>query len=173
MTIQERAAAALAESRRQADAEKKRREAEEQAEKNREAEEIVNRYLGLQATAVNGRVTVDGVTLAAYSRRDYDSHSRTYYLHLVGPCPHCGAEVRSRDLADSWGNAWAALGKEFEAFTPASDYHADGQCLRDAVNRDIENETSITPLKPTPAQVLLDALTAYIDQVCQRHANDE
>jgi hypothetical protein len=168
MTIQERAAAALAESRRQADAEKKRREAEEQAEKNREAEEIVNRYLGLQATAVNGRVTVDGVTLAAYSRRDYDSHSRTYYLHLVGPCPHCGAEVRSRDLADSWGNAWAALGKEFEAFTPASDYHASGRCIAPA------NEPSDPPPAPvTPAQVLLDALTAYIDQVCQRHANDE
>lgn len=153
MTIQDRARQALAQQRAAYQAEQiaKAREEEQQT-----AQRIVKRSLGLDVTADGPRVTIDGVTLIAYTRYDYDSYSHTDYLRLVAPCPHCGEETVGPNMADRWGSAWVKLGEQIERFTPDSSDHFGGRCARPGVE----------PSNPPPAQ----ALPALLDKLPDFHA---
>lgn len=173
LTLQDRAAAALADARRAAYQATREREEQERVERNRAAERIVQRSLGIQAVALDGRVVLDGVTLVAYTRRDEDSYSRTDYLRLEAPCPHCGALTVGPNMASGWGDAWVNLGEQLERFTPDFPPHLSGECVRGEETDDNAEALPTATPNPTPAEALLAALTTYIDWACQRHANDE
>lgn len=171
MTIRDRAAAALAEAQAawaEVQAQQKANEERENAER---LVRLMKRRLGLTVSPERGRITLDGLTFeAAYFSRfgHYEE-----LLAIVAPCPCCGEEVSSSDI-----RTWADLGAQLERFTPDSEYHRSGECMRDATIPEIEAEMAemaeMAPYStPTPVQALLDALTAYIDWACTRHANDE
>lgn len=168
MTIQDRARQALEQSRIAAAAYQAEQLAKAREEEQQTAQRIVKRSLGLDVTADGPRVTIDGVTLIAYTRYDYDSYSHTDYLRLVAPCPHCGEETVGPNMADSWGSAWVKLGEQLERFTPDSSDHFGSRCVRPAAQ-----PSDPPPAASTPSEALLAALTAWFDWAATRHANDE
>ena len=167
MTLQERAARALAQNRAAWVANQREQAAREAREANDRLTRLMKRRLDLNVAPVGGRVVLDGLAFEATEDSRWEHYEEN--LHLVRPCPHCSAEVRSADI-----RGWVDLGKQLENFTPDSDFHRDGQCARNAdLDREAETETAPPPATSTPSEALLDALTAYIDHVVTRHANDE
>ena len=134
-TIQDRAAAALAESRKARVAREREDAARQEQEDNDLLGRLMKRRLGLTVTPAGGRVTLDGVTFTAWEERLWGETN--HGLGIVIPCPNCGADVRSTDI-----RGWGDLGEQLECPTLDSDYHREGECTRDAVNREVEAETA-------------------------------